>query len=79
MCIHATPAKLNNMYGINITATMGFTQRLILFGIATDRKIIKAGMATKIMTMSKNVCETSKVKTFPASISLKAFGINRWK
>lgn len=75
MCTQATPARLNNIYGINSVATTMFVQRFALAGRATDRKIMSVGIATNIIAMSKNTYEMSNTNTFPAKISVMEPGM----
>jgi hypothetical protein len=57
--------------------TMIFVKRFILAGKATERKIIRTGIATKNIAIVKKTYEILNTKTFPAKISFKLPGIYR--
>jgi hypothetical protein len=54
---------------------MIFVKRFVLAGKATERKIIRTGIATKNIAIIKKTYEILNTKTFPAKISFKLPGI----
>ncbi len=62
-----------------IVATMMLVQRFALAGRETERKIIRIGMVTKIITIIKKPYEISNTNTFPSKTPFMEPGIYKWK